>query len=394
MKIADEIYSRARKYRGWTAQNLSRLVSIPSISGKEKAVVDNLAQMLVDVGLDKVYTDGLGNLIGKIGDGPEILAIDAHIDTVDTGELSQWELDPFSGNIDDEKVYGRGAVDQKGGASAMITAARILNEIDYDGKYSIYFTFTIMEEDCDGMCWNFLIETGELVPDFVVITEPTNLKVNRGHRGRMEMDVIFSGISAHGAMPEYGDNAIYKASKAVLEIEKLNQRLTVDDFLGKGTIVVSRIESESPSLCAVPDKCSIHLDRRLTWGETKRAALAEVKSAVGNDAKVIIPTYQKQSYKGKVYSQEMYFPTWKIEDGHPLLLAGIRTAELVLGQSVKIGKWNFSTNGVATCGKHKIPTIGFGPGNEIYAHSPNEFVQIEHLVRASAFYALLPYVLP
>ncbi len=388
-----QIKNKAEEYRDYTAKNLSEIVQIPSFSGEEGAVIAKLKKLIEDADFDEVRIDGLGNLIGRIGNGSKKLAFDAHIDTVDIGDLSQWEFDPFCGDIRDGKVLGRGSTDQKGGAASMITAGRILKEIGYDGKFSIFFTFTIMEEDCDGMCWNYIIEKENLVPDFAVLTEPTNLGVYRGHRGRMEMDIYFKGLSCHASAPERGENAIYKASRVILEIEKLNEKLASDEFLGKGTVAATLIESDSPSLCAVPDSCHIHLDRRLTWGETKDSAIDEIKKIVGNDAEITVPIYDKPSFKGTVHRQEMYFPTWKIPEEHTLVIAGVKSAQFVLDSKPIVGKWTFSTNGVAICGRHNIPAIGFGPGNEVDAHAPNETVPLDHLVKSSAFYALLPNVL-
>ena len=393
MKIGETIRQKAEEYRDYTANNLSEIIKIPSISGEEEAVIAKLKKLLEDANFDEVRIDGLGNLIGRIGNGSRKLVFDAHIDTVDTGDLSQWEFDPFCGDIRDVKVLGRGTTDQKGGAASMITAGRILKELGYDGEFSLYFTFTIMEEDCDGLCWNYIIERERIVPDFAVLTEPTNLGVYRGHRGRMEIDIYFKGLSCHASAPERGDNAIYSASRAALGIEKLNDELATDEFLGKGTVAVTMIESDSPSMCAVPDVCHIHLDRRLTWGENKDSAIAEIQKCLSKDADVKVPIYDKPSFKGKVHMQEMYFPTWKISEEHPLVIAGVNTAQLILDNKPIVSKWTFSTNGVAICGKHKIPCIGFGPGNEIHAHAPNETVPIDHLVKASAFYALLPYIL-
>jgi len=393
MKITETILHKAEQYRDYTAQNLSQIIKIPSLSGEEEGVIAKLAQLLEDANFDEVRTDRLGNLIGRIGSGSRKLAFDAHIDTVDTGDLSQWEFDPFCGEIRDGKVLGRGTTDQKGGAASMITAGRILKELGYDGKFTIYFTFTIMEEDCDGLCWDYLITEEKLVPDFAVLTEPTNLGVYRGHRGRMELDIYFKGLSCHASAPERGINAIYDASRAALEIEKLDKKLASDEFLGKGTVAVTKIESESPSLCAVPDFCRIHLDRRLTWGETKDSAIAKIRKCLGKDAEVKVPSYSKSSYRGTVHPQELYFPTWKIPKSHPLVIAGIKSAQLALNNEPVVDKWTFSTNGVALCGKHRIPCIGFGPGNEIQAHAPNETVPLEHLVKAADFYALLPYML-
>jgi putative selenium metabolism hydrolase len=385
-----EILNLAEKYRDYTARNLSEIVKIPSLSGEEGDVVSKIAEICIDAGFDEVRIDGLGNLIGRVGFGPRVIAVDAHIDTVDTGDLSQWDFDPFCGEIRNGNVLGRGTVDQSGGAASMITAGKILKEIAYDSEFSVLFTFTVMEEDCDGLCWNYIIEKEGIRPEAVIITEPTNLGLYRGHRGRMEIECYFSGLSCHGSAPERGDNAIYKASRAALQIEKLNERLCIDDFLGKGTITATMIESQSPSLCAVADYAHFHLDRRLTWGETKESAISEIREAIGIEAKVEVPTYRKPSYRGTVFEMEKYFPTWKIPEDNEYMRAGVDCYKGLCGDNPYIDKWTFSTNGIAICGKHGIPCIGFGPGNEIYAHAPNEAVPIDHLVRASAFYALYP----
>lgn len=399
MTTAQRIRKLASAYSQHTAENLSRMIAIPSPSAGEGDLIPVIAEMAHDAGFDEVRVDGLGNLLARVGSGPRVLAIDAHVDTVDTGDRSRWDDDPFSGRISGGHVYGRGAVDQEGGAAAMITAGRILRESGYDGSWTVWFTFTVMEEDCDGLCWNYLIEEEHLVPELAVITEPTNLGIYRGQRGRMEIDVSFTGLSAHGSAPERGDNAIYHAARAALGIEALNDRLRDDPFLGRGSVAVTEIRSSAASLCAIPDGAEIHLDRRLTWGETRKTALAEVAGiAMGDTApshppRVSVPWYEKAGYTGLAYPQESYFPTWKIDEHHPFLLAGAKTCRSLFAEEPRIGKWTFSTNGVAICGRHGIPTIGFGPGDETLAHAPNERTPVEHLEKASAFYALLPWIM-
>jgi putative selenium metabolism hydrolase len=393
MDIAKQILDKAEKLSDYTAKNLSEVIKIPSLSAEEEQVIAKLKEQCEIAGFDEVRVDGLGSLIARIGNGPKILAIDAHIDTVDVGDRDQWDFDPFCGDIKDGKVLGRGTVDQEGGAASMITAGKILKELNYDGEYSIYFTFTVMEEDCDGLCWNYIIEKEKLVPVFAVITEPTNMNLYRGHRGRMELEVHCKGLSCHGSAPERGDNAIYKVAKTAIEIEELHNNLSTDEFLGKGSICASMIKSNSPSLCAVADYSMMHLDKRLTWGETLESSVEEVAAAAKDLGEVKVPIYERRSYKGTLFTQEKYFPTWKIEEDHDLVKAGVKTYESLFESKPKIDKWTFSTNAVSICGKHKIPCIGFGPGNEIYAHAPNEFVPIEHLDKAAAFYALLPYIL-
>ncbi|MDX9848817.1 MAG: YgeY family selenium metabolism-linked hydrolase [Tenuifilaceae bacterium] len=259
---------------------------------------------------------------------------------------------------------------------------------------SSYAVASVMEEDCDGLCWKYIIEESKLKPHFVISTEPTNLNIYRGHRGRMEMHVSFRGVSAHGSAPERGKNAIYMASRGALEIEKLHERLHFDPFLGKGSVTISEFVSGSPSLCAVADSARLHLDRRLTWGETKDSAVAEVQQAVNNpDAKVEVLYYEGKAFTGLNYGMEKYYPTWKIDENAPIVQTGATTFRELFGKEPLIDKWTFSTNGIATNGIHGIPTIGFGPGNEVMAHAPNEKTPIDHLVAASAFYALFSHQL-
>ncbi len=402
MNMKEHILEKTKAYRDYTAKNLSEMVKIPSYSAQEEAVCKMIAQACEEAGCDEVRIDGLGSVVARVGNGPKTLAFDAHIDTVEVGDPSQWELDPFSGLIQDGLVHGRGASDQKGGAASMITAGRILKELGYDGDYTVYFTFTVMEEDCDGMCWKYLIEEEDLKPDFVVSTEPTSCQIYRGHRGRMEMVAKLKGVSSHGSAPERGISAAYKASRAALAMEKLNEELQPDEdhFLGKGTIVVSQMDVKGPSQCAVPDQAMLYLDRRLTWGEDDTLAISQVKQymseATGDpedEIDVTMPNYTKRGYRDFDYGQELYFPTWKIPADHLIVQAGVRAYQELYDKEPVVDKWTFSTNCVATTGRHKIPAIGFGPGDENQAHAPNEINRIDDLEICAAFYVMLVYEL-
>ena len=400
--VAKEIRERAEAYRDETAKILSEMVKIKSYSSQEKDVCEHIAALCEKMGFDEVKIDPLGSVLARVGNGPKILAIDAHIDTVETGDVSQWKKDPFSGDIEDGLVHGRGTSDQKGGAASMVTAGKILKDMGYDGQWTIWFAFTVMEEDCDGMCWKYLIEEEGLVPDLAVSTEPTSCRLYRGHRGRMEMELVLRGVSAHGSAPERGDSAAYKAARAALAMEQLNADLQPDEgnFLGKGTIVVSQIDVKGPSQCAVPDVARLYLDRRLTWGETAELAISQVKDYVGKalgvDPSTVdchMPDYEKTGWKGTEYSQELYFPTWKTDENHPLVQAGVTAHKALYNKEPVVDKWTFSTNMVSVSGRHKIPAIGFGPGDENQAHAPNEINRVEDLVVCSAFYATLVHAL-
>ncbi len=388
MDLSGRILELANHYESYTASNLSKIIQLKSLSCGEKEVSYAIKKMMEEADFDDVFIDGLGNVIGRIGNGKKIIAIDGHIDTVDVGNLNNWSFDPFGGEIKDGFVHGLGSADQSGGPAAFITAGKILKEIGIKNDLTIYFIGSVMEEDSDGLCWKYIVEEDKIKPDCVIITEPTNLNIYRGHRGRMEIEVSFFGLSAHGAAPERGKNAIYMASKAALEIEKLNENLLKDQFLGKGSITVSEIISSSPSLCAVSDFCKIHLDRRLTFGEDRKLALEQIEKIVeGMDAKVELLHYNGKSFTGLNYGMEKYYPTWVLEENHPVIQKGVTTYSQLFNAKPIVDKWTFSTNGVVISGIYKIPVIGFGPGNEVMAHAPNEKVPIEHLVKASAFYA-------
>ncbi|MBU0558861.1 MAG: YgeY family selenium metabolism-linked hydrolase [Bacteroidetes bacterium] len=389
MNLSADILNYAAKYEQYTAKNLSELVKIKSLSLREEKVVNKIKEMMTDAGFDEVFIDGLGNVIGRIGNGKRIIAFDGHVDTVDVGNLDNWEFEPLGGEIKDGHVLGRGTVDQKGGIAAFITAGKIIKEIGLQNDLTIYFVGSVIEEDCDGLCWKYIVEEDKILPECVVVSEPTNLNIYRGQRGRMEMAVEFNGISCHGSAPERGVNAIYMGSKAALEIEKLNENLAADSFLGKGSITVTEFKSNSPSLCAVSDYSRIHLDRRLTWGEDKELALNQIRDIAKNDkADVQLLNYREKAFTGLEYGMEKYYPTWKVDENHEVIQKGLKTFKELFGKEPLIDKWTFSTNGVTINGIYNIPVIGFGPGNEVLAHAPNEKVPIDHLVKASAFYAL------
>ena len=389
----EAIRRRAKEMEGDTARFLGDLVRTQSFSSKEAAVIKVIKGEMERIGFDEIRVDGLGNVIGRIGSGPRVIAFDGHVDTVYPGDRSQWTFDPFDGTVVDGKVRGRGSVDQKGGVATMIHAGRIIKELGLNDQFTLYFTGTVMEEDCDGLCWQYILNEDGLKPELVVITEPTNLNIYRGHRGRMEIRVEVKGRSCHGSAPERGDNAIYKIARIALEVEKLNERLRSDPFLGKGTVTISEVKSSSPSLCAVADEAGIHLDRRLTYGETKESALAEVRDAAARagcpDARVYVLNYEEAAYTGTVYPTEKYYPTWALDPASPFLRSAVEAYTGALGKAPLVDKWTFSTNGIATAGMKGIPTLGLGPGNEVFAHAADEACPVEHLSAAVAFYAAL-----
>lgn len=391
-----QILETAQNYRVELTEFMRNLVKAKSYSAQEKDVVLTIKEEMEKVGFDEVIIDGMGNILGRIGNGKTVIAMDAHIDTVEVGNPRLWKVDPFEGVLKNDIIYGRGASDQKAGMASMIYGARVMKDLGLLGDFTLYVTGTVMEEDCDGLCWQYIIKEDKIKPDFVVITEPTNLNIYRGHRGRTEIQIRTTGMSCHASAPERGSNAVYKMARIISEIEKMNGNLKDNDFLGKGTVAVTQIFFESPSQNAVPDECTIQLDRRLTAGETQETVISELKEAInraGETAEIIELYYDRPSYTGLSYPTKKYFPTWLMEEKSEIVQRTVKAYKEVFGTVPKVDKWTFSTNGVATAGMFNIPTIGFGPAHEIYAHSPDDQVPVDHLIKATAMYALLPHEL-
>ncbi|MBF0363098.1 MAG: YgeY family selenium metabolism-linked hydrolase [Oligoflexia bacterium] len=394
---AAEIKEKAEKYRNDCVKFMRDLIKIPGVSCKEKGVAERIMQEMKRLNYDKVWADDYGNVIGQIGHGPIRVVFDSHIDTVDIGSRSSWSFDPHDGKIEDGYIYGRGASDNHNGTVPQVYGAALFKEIGKGlDKVTIFVVGSVQEEDCDGLGLQYALEHSIKNVHYVCMGEATNMKIYRGHRGRMEINVHAKGISCHGSAPDRGQNAVYRMAKLVNDIEKLNDRLQDDPFLGKGTCAVSFIDCETPSLCAVPDACRIHIDRRLTKGEDKALAVRQIEELPSFNKeymRVEILKYDAPSYTGKVLETEKYFPTWVLEENHSLVQAARVAAKEALGREPEISRWVFSTNGVFSMGRLGIPTIGFGPATEEDAHSTKDRIKIDDMMTATVFYTRFPYEL-
>ncbi len=388
-----EILKTSQKNEHQVVQFLRELIAIKSLSSHEEQVIYRIKHEMEKCDYDEITIDPMGNILGRIGHGKHIIALDAHVDTVDVGNPTNWSVDPFKGAEKDGNIYGRGACDMKGALASIVYGGKIIKELGLEDDYTLYVVGSVQEEDCDGLCWQYIIKEDKLRPQIVVIAEPTNLALYRGHRGRIEIEVRTKGISCHGSAPERGVNAVYKMAPIVEDIEKLNERLGGEPFLGKGTVTIAEIRSTSPSLCAVADSSAIHLDRRLAAADTMESAVKEIQDLPGvkkANAEIVVLDYEVPSWRGLIYTTKKYYPTWLLPENHPALLTGMKAFEGLFNEKPNVSRWVFSTNGVAVMGRHGIPCIGFGPGNEIYAHMATEHIPVEHLVKASAWYAAFP----
>lgn len=373
---------------------LRELCAIPSMDSQIREVGERAEAEMKKLGFDEVWWDRMGNVVGRIGDGPTKLLYDSHIDTVGIGDPAEWQWDPFRGKIENGIFYARGACDEKGSTPGMIYGLSLAKELGLlDGITGYYFGN--MEEWNDGSAPDAFVNVEGIRPDFVVIGEPTRMQVYRGQKGRVEMRVVAKGKSAHAAANHLGDNAIYKLIPIIDAISRLEPQFKDDPFLGNGRITVTDMSVSTPSINAVPNEATIFIDRRLTFGEDPYEELERIKSLLGSrsDMEASILRYDEPSYTGFVYPLDKIYPAWALDENHPFVRAGQKTGELLWGSMPPSYKWNFSTNGIFWAGKAGIPSIGFGPGDEVHAHTVIDQVPLDDVVRATEWYALLPALL-
>jgi putative selenium metabolism hydrolase len=388
------IQSRVAAQREAIITFLRELCAIPSYDSQIRAVGERAETEMRKLGFDEVWFDRMGNVVGRIGDGPRKLLYDSHLDTVGIGDPAAWEWDPFQGKIEDGIFYARGACDEKNSTPGMIYGLALARDLGLLDGYTGYY-FGNMEEWCDGIAPHALVEVEGLRPDLVVVGEPTRMQVYRGHKGRVEMQVVAKGKSAHAASNFLGDNAIYKMLPVIDAISKLEPELGDDPFLGHGRITVSDMHVKTPSINAVPDEATIFIDRRITFGEEPQNELERIRRVIGDrsDIQASIMQYEDPSYTGFVFKVDKIYPAWALPEDNDFVQSGVKAGELLWGAPLPTGKWDFSTNGTYWMGKAGIPSIGFGPGDEIHAHTVIDQVRLDDVVRSTEWYALLPGLL-
>ncbi len=393
-EIINQIHRKTEEKREDILRFMREICAIPSYESLIGPVGERIAEEMTKLGFDEVRFDKMGNILGRIGKGARTIVFDSHIDTVGIGDPDEWQWDPFEGKIEDGVFFARGACDEKGSTPGMVYGMSFARDLGLLDGWTAWY-FGNMEEWCDGIAPNTFVEVDPgIKPDFVVIGEPTKMEVYRGHKGRIELKVVAKGVSAHAASNHLGINAIYLLLPIIEGIRDLEPELGDDPFLGHGKITVSDMTVQTPSINAVPDEAVIYIDRRMTFGESKEDAIAQIEALIPEESKdrvyVEALFYDEPSYTGFVFPVDKYFPAWALDEDHKLVQAGLKARELVGLEPKPASKWSFSTNGIYWAGKAGIPSIGFGPGDEVTAHTVRDSVILDDVVKATEFYAILP----
>jgi len=378
-------------------QDIVGLHSATTIGEDEEEVAKRILEEMEELGYDDAFIDDFGNVHGVVeGESDEAVMFNSHIDTVGPSDLDQWDWDPYEAEIEDGKMYGLGTSDMKCAMAAMVYGGAALVDLDITPEHDVYITGELMEETREGHSMKYVFEEMDIDWHAVVIGEASEMRVKRGHRGRSEWRIELDGKSSHASAPERGINPLYHASKVLERIEELNEETADHDFLGKGTIVASNLEVQTPSNNAVPAAATIYIDRRHTLGEDEDTVRNELQDAIDAaieeygddvDAAIEMQTYNTPSWTGYELESRKYMPTWLLEEDHWLVQDTKAVVDDVLQKDTEVTKWTFSTSGNYTMGIAEVPTIGFGPSEEEWAHMANERVTVENVVKAASVYA-------
>ncbi|MDD4029463.1 MAG: YgeY family selenium metabolism-linked hydrolase [Caldisericia bacterium] len=366
-----------------------RLIQLPSVTGQEGDVAGAIVSEMKRLNYDKAFCDEAGNVIGVISGtgGGEHILYNCHMDQVDPGNLNAWEYPPFEGIIANGWIHGRGASDTKGAIAAQVYAAAAVKKLGVPHEGDIIVTAVVEEEPGD--MWGMRKLVDNVISDYhgkiglLVLGEATGLNIYLGHRGKVEIDIRTLGKVAHSSAPWRGANAIYKMRPIIQSIENLSDRLPEHPLLRRSSVAITNISCSPGWLSTVPDVCTIRIDRRFLPSENRETILLDleriINSAgldVGRDAFVDIQKYHHVSYSGLNESMELYKPAFLTSEDEPHVRAVSRSLEAV-GQKPTFDCWDFGTDGAWVATELGIPTIGYSPCEEEFAHTPKDRISID-----------------
>ncbi len=351
---------------------LGRLVGCSSVTGNEGEVVSLLENIFLSLGFKTVKTPS-GCICGVIeGKRPgKTVLIDGHIDTVRVVDEDKWSFPPFKLTKKDGMLYGRGTSDMKGGVAAAVSAASEFIPLE-TGR--IVVACIVEEERFEGLCAR---EVNDIFsPDYVIIAESTHGKLNIGQRGRCEVVLTSYGKSCHSSSPKEGENAVMNAIDAIKAIETIPEK--EHDVLGRAIMVLTDIiSSPYPGCSIIPEKCRVTYDRRTLIGETKESVIAPINNLLHEKsihANASVAFGETVTYTGHSLSSDRFFPAWCLKEDDEIVnksRAGLEKAGLFVGY----GHYSFCTNGSFWAGEKAIPTVGYGPGEERFAHTVDEHIE-------------------
>lgn len=355
-------------------------VQTPSLSFQEQRVARLLVDHMRRLGFDEVDIDLHGNVIGRLighDDGPSVM-FNGHMDHVPAGQMAN----PFSGDIVDAArwgepglaIYGRGSCDMKCNVMASAHAIAAIKKAGLRLRGDVLLVADIGEEVDSPNGVRAVVASG-LRADYGISTESTQGRVYLGHRGKIDAQITVHGRTAHASEPSNGVNAVYKAGQLIQAVQRHADRLTFDDpLMGPATLATISVHSTPDNGTAVvPDRCVVRVDRRYVRGETGASVEAELQALIAS-VRAHDPGFHAD------YERMIDWPLMFVEESSPIVRSALWAQQSLRGAAA-LGAWRFGVNGTFMC-QAGIPTIGLGPGNEIWAHTPDEHILIDDLAQA------------
>jgi putative selenium metabolism hydrolase len=364
------------------------LIRIPGLPGEEGGVAARLRSELEALRFDEVWTDEVGNVIGRVrgtGSAPSVM-LSCHLDCVDVGEPAGWEHAPFAADIADGCLHGRGAMDIKGPLALQTYAAARFLENRLEGD--VWVAHTVHEER-GGWGMQHLLETAPFRPDVVIIGESTNGDVCLGHRGRAEILLEVTGVAGHASAPERAANPLSLFPALLPALDRFAEGLASHPLLGRPSLAPTAVETLPASRNVIPDTARLIIDWRVHPDTAVAGAARSLEAFLHENVRLPAPfglavryaTEVQCTWTGLEREREMFTPGFVLEPDHPVVRAA--TAALVArGEHPVVRPWTFATDGGHTCGVHGIPTFGYAPGEERFAHTNRERLDLAHARRA------------
>ncbi len=370
---------------------LQRLIQTPSLPGKESQIAQVVAQEMTKLAYDNVYVDDAGNVIGHIkgtGKAPAMM-LNTHLDHVDVGDHAAWPFPPFAGTLQDEQIWGRGAVDIKGPlASQLYAAARLLKDNNRPPG-DVYVTVVVYEEQ-GGLGARHMAT--HLCPELVVIGEPSGNALRRGHRGRQEILLHVKGKSAHASVPDLGINPLATVARFILGMEAMD--MAQDKDLGKSSVAKTIIKTDQISTNVIAAEAWHTLDWRNVPEESEADTNAKLQEVLdtslqpGTTASIAMPRTTKTCYTGFQMEIPANAPAFITRADDPVLLAAIAVLQRRMQRPMPAGIWNFATD-AGHFVNHGATCIGIGPGDDRLAHTIDERIPVSQLEEALDIYEAL-----
>jgi len=371
---------------------LQEVISIPSPSFEEKQEAEFLAEKMREYGFDTSHVDekhdALGTIIGS-GGGRSLL-LNGHIDHVPVGAM----VDPYSGRlmdgaefgVEDQVVYGRAACDMKAAVAAMVQAGRALKElgIRLKGDYKVA---AVAQEEVGGAGTISTIIDSQFLADVVLIGEATNMELALGHRGSMKVGVFVKGKSCHASAPERGVNALYKAIGMIQRIrDDLAPRLPSHPIYGRASLVVTQIEVSPKAFNVVPESCRFWMDCRNHPGFTAEDLYEELNKMVA-EISAEDPAFEATIIPTPLITGTTFSGFYTDPDKHPVVEEATYAVSEITRRPNYI-LWTFATDG-RMYSRLGLPVIGFGPGEERFAHTKQDHVKVSDYLDTIKVYAWL-----